>query len=132
MLGKNINKAIVSKIEEQGQFTQLGGLLQADFFKCLENIFNGDESSFKDFAFQIFDSNNDGQISEMDLQELMKSSTKQKYYHKGDITEIKRNETIYNLNQSEKDIFLEFFYPDYIKIIQKMKTPFGKGDDFTR
>lgn len=50
----------------------------------------------------------------------MKSSTRQKYFHNGDhavIAELKRNETIYDLNESEKDIFLEFFYPDYIKII---------------
>lgn len=46
--------------------------------------------------------------------------------------ELKRNDNIINLNSSERDIFLDYFYEDYIKIIQKMKAPPGKGDDNMR
>lgn len=95
----------------------MNGLSAQDFFQELERIFNGDETALKDFAFLIFDTNQDGYISEMDLQELMKSSSRQKYYHKGEVADLKRDETILDLNKREDDLFLQHFYPDYIKII---------------
>ena len=94
-LGKNINQAINAKITAAGvTFNSMNALDRLEFFKQLEHIFNVDEVGFKEFAFLIFDTNNDDKISELDLQELMKSSTTQKYYHRGEYTEanLKRDE----------------------------------------
>ena len=135
-LGKNINQAINTSITAKGvAFNSLNALNEQEFFKQLELMFNVDEAGFKDFAFMIFDTNNDEKISELDLQELMKSSTTEKFYHAAAATEPKRNETIIELNEKGRDIFLDYFYPDYIKIIQKIKQKKkakGKTDDDIR
>lgn len=75
-LGKNINHAINTKITAKGiAFNFNNAMNDVEFFKQLESIFNVDEAGFKDFAFMIFDTNNDDKISELDLQELMKASS---------------------------------------------------------
>lgn len=97
------------------------GMPEQEFYRQLEIIFNpkDGEDGFKRFAFRIFDTNNDEKISEMDLQELMKSSsTQQKYYNNPDL---KRNEPFVGLTDKPRDIFLDYFYPDYIKIIKEIE-----------
>ena len=109
-------------------------------FEQLEQIFNVDEKKLKEFAFLVFNitpkKNNEEKISELDLQEIMKTATMKKFYHKGDLNDITRDESFIGLAQNRKDIFLENFYPDYIKIIQKIKLKkIAKGitdDDIRR
>jgi hypothetical protein len=65
-LGKNINQAINAMFKGPA-FNSLNALTASEFFTNLEGIFTAGESGLKDFAFLIFDTNNDGFISEMDL-----------------------------------------------------------------
>lgn len=124
-LGKSINQAINSRITVT--FNYVNAMQDTEYFKQIEQIFNVDEQGLKEFAFMIFDSNNDGLISEMDLLELMKSSAQQKFYHKGDVSDIKRNDKIRSLKDKieDEDVFLKFFLSDYILIIKKMKGTHG-------
>lgn len=124
-LGKNIYKAINTKILSNIAFNQQNTLSEEAYFGQLEKIFNVDEVALKEFGFMVYNicqkKKDEERISELDLQEIMKTATMQKFYHKGEVTDMKRDEQIIKLNENHKDIFLDNFYPDYIKIIQKIK-----------
>lgn len=109
----------------------MNSLLDYEFFRQIEQIFNVDDQGLKDFAFSIFDSNNDGMISEMDLNDLIKATAQQKFYHKGQVLDLKRNDKIRALNDKieDEDIYLKFFHHDYIKIIKEIKAL--SGNKFT-
>lgn len=59
-------------------------------------MFNVDDNSLKEFGFMVYNicqkKNQDEKISELDLQELMKTATMQKFYHKGETVDVKRDD----------------------------------------
>lgn len=95
-LGKNIYKAINTKILSNIAFNQQNTLSEEAYFGQLEKIFNVDEVALKEFGFMVYNicqkKKDEERISELDLQEIMKTATMQKFYHKGEVTDMKRDE----------------------------------------
>lgn len=101
-----------------------GGIDLSAYCDVMEQIFNQDERGLKDFAFKLFDINNDKRISENDLFELMKMMS---FANGSDSTDNKKVEFL-NINEFQrKDLFLEIFSNDYIKILRAIERKMQLG-----
>lgn len=93
----------------------------------LDALFNPkDEMELKKKAFQIFDINKDGRLSERDMFDLMNMCQAQSHKGKGekdDHVKAVGIETIkiVGLDQRMSDLFLDVFAGDYIKIMKEME-----------
>lgn len=79
----------------------------------LETFANAEQTKLKSFAFKVLDYTNDKQLSEIDLFQTMQCLD----------TRITSNGS-----NNDKDVFLEVFAEDFVKIVQMIKSKKGAGE----